>query len=56
MNKGCLLWAIEWPTQPLTIWVKAKHKMLKIADSVVQAIINVANNVIDNAISHPQMG
>lgn len=56
MNNGCLLWAIEWPIHPLTIWVKAKSNVLNTALPVVQAINKVANNATDNAISHPQIG
>lgn len=56
MNNGCLLWAIEWPTHPLTIWVKAKSNVLKTAFPVVQAINKVDNKAIDNAASHPHNG
>ena len=56
INKGCLLWAIEWPIQPETTCVKAKNNTLNTAFDVVHAIIIVQNKVIDNAISHSHIG
>jgi len=56
MNQGCLLWAIECPTHPMTIWVKAGNKTETTAYWVVQAIIKVEARVRTNAHSHDQMG
>ena len=56
IKRGCLLWAIECPTQPTTIWVKPKRIMLIKAYSVVHAIKKVARRVTERAISHSHNG
>lgn len=56
INSGCLLWAIECPTQPITIWVKACKRIPTNAYWVVQAIIKVAKSVTVNATSHDHNG
>ncbi len=55
-NNGCLLWAIECPTQPTTIWVKAKRMILTLAYWVVQAIKNVVASKTNKAASNDQIG
>jgi len=56
MKIGCLLWAIECPTQPTTIWVKPNKKMLNKAIWVVQAIKNVQAKLIIRAAYIVQIG
>lgn len=56
INQGCLLWAIECPTHPLTIWVNPNNIILIIAYWVVQAINKVDNNKTVKATSHDHNG